>query len=633
MARRNKFALQMKNKDGEVVFVRDLKALKENFDPTSVLENFKDGKLLAWLQGRYCDKEAEAVEALKEMPQEDVELLQCLCEIFGQEPLSSEECQKLLVPKESQEETGETEEKALDPEQQVEQWIREAEEAADANAWNTAVKLYEMAADAGNVEAISELGSYYYLGEGVEKDDTKAYELWKKAAAQNDGDACFGLGVLYKNGEAVSKDLEEAEKWFQKAMESGDTSCAINSLDWMGDIKLEQGNWDAAMSWYEKFVQQLEANHESLQDQASVAWLAADYLSGKQPKNEQRGQELLQAYSDGDQKKSRAALREIADSLMNSYDESDHWEQTLPWYRIAAEADDGDACWALGLAYQQGYGGLSKDGRQAFKLFKKGANAGSPFAMNWLAGCYSAGNGVAENLEQAIKWQKNAVAACRKLDGEMPSFMVANLGFYYMNRNVGTDWQNAEKYLREAANLGDEDAEQILEEQFSAVVPIADDMKTDLVATEAALEDAFQQGFGTSKDFIDRVIEEMGGSRLKNAASGAAGGAVVASILPGFGTILGGAIGAAAGALMGGLSDDEKASIRSYARDWYSALQKGFVDFAREHALDSEISEGLASYLKDSMHEDYIKEQVTSRQGVQSAWPFVRDTLSPLMEQ
>ena len=75
MAKKIRFPLAMA--DG--VQVRTLGELKEHFDLEAVLEYYKSGKLLTWLQDRYLETEAEAIQALDEQA---ADLPADLCKIF-----------------------------------------------------------------------------------------------------------------------------------------------------------------------------------------------------------------------------------------------------------------------------------------------------------------------------------------------------------------------------------------------------------------------------------------------------------------------------------------------------------------------------------------------------------------------
>lgn len=73
-----KFPLEVKNG----VKARNISELRENFDIEKVVGYFLDGKLKNWLDARYYEDEAEAIEQLSE---NDAELARKLCAIFDVE--------------------------------------------------------------------------------------------------------------------------------------------------------------------------------------------------------------------------------------------------------------------------------------------------------------------------------------------------------------------------------------------------------------------------------------------------------------------------------------------------------------------------------------------------------------------
>ena len=72
-------------------------------------------------------------------------------------------------------------------------------------------------ADEGDAEGEYYLGNCYYNGEGVEKDEVKAFEWYKKAAEQGYVEAQFKLGVCYDNGIGIERDKRKAFEWYEKA--------------------------------------------------------------------------------------------------------------------------------------------------------------------------------------------------------------------------------------------------------------------------------------------------------------------------------------------------------------------------------------------------------------------------------
>lgn len=73
-----------------------------------------------------------------------------------------------------------------------------------------AFKWLMKSAEQGLKEAQYQVGTQYYLGNGIQKDFTKAAEWIGKAAQAGDAEAQYDLGSLYSDGEGVPKDLAQA---------------------------------------------------------------------------------------------------------------------------------------------------------------------------------------------------------------------------------------------------------------------------------------------------------------------------------------------------------------------------------------------------------------------------------------
>src|SRR6202030_3239031 len=81
---------------------------------------------------------------------------------------------------------------------------------------------YEKAAALGNSEAMNNLGSMYYRGDGVASDDVAARGWFQKAADLGDTNAMLGLGLFYEDGRGgLPKSSDQARQWYQKASDGG----------------------------------------------------------------------------------------------------------------------------------------------------------------------------------------------------------------------------------------------------------------------------------------------------------------------------------------------------------------------------------------------------------------------------
>jgi uncharacterized protein len=92
-----------------------------------------------------------------------------------------------------------------------------------------AARLYRKAANVGDTGAMSRLGEMYRTGEGIAKDPAEAIRLYRKAADLGDTDAMTELGDMYRYGLSVAKNPTEAIRLYRRAADQGDAD-AINRL-------------------------------------------------------------------------------------------------------------------------------------------------------------------------------------------------------------------------------------------------------------------------------------------------------------------------------------------------------------------------------------------------------------------
>ena len=76
-------------------------------------------------------------------------------------------------------------------------------------------------AEQGDAVAQNELGSRYYAGRGVERDDAEAARWIRLAAAQGYAPAQYNLGLLHFRNRGVAGNDAEAARWYRAAAEQG----------------------------------------------------------------------------------------------------------------------------------------------------------------------------------------------------------------------------------------------------------------------------------------------------------------------------------------------------------------------------------------------------------------------------
>ena len=77
------------------------------------------------------------------------------------------------------------------------------------------------------------LGICYKIGQGCEKNDTKAFEWHEKSAQLGDSHAMYWCGVSYKDGTGVTKDVHKAKEWLTKgvAQNNADSQEVLDELN------------------------------------------------------------------------------------------------------------------------------------------------------------------------------------------------------------------------------------------------------------------------------------------------------------------------------------------------------------------------------------------------------------------
>ena len=93
--------------------------------------------------------------------------------------------------------------------------------AYEAGDFQTAIRLWRDAAEAGNAAAQNNLGIIYDLGKGTPRSDKLAIFWFLKAARQGYARAQFNLGRKYDNGEGVQANEVTALMWYTLAASGG----------------------------------------------------------------------------------------------------------------------------------------------------------------------------------------------------------------------------------------------------------------------------------------------------------------------------------------------------------------------------------------------------------------------------
>lgn len=283
---------------------------------------------------------------------------------------------------------------------------------------------------------------YRYGEEGAEIDIPKAVELYKKVLKyQRNTSAMYKLGYIYLTGEMGCENESECVVYFEAAAELGHPGSAI---------------------------------------QLGILYEYGDYVE----KDYDKALELFNF----------AIASGRNDAYYNAgeiYRHKDMIDEALKCYKIALENDNLSAALPLGWFYEDGIG-VEKDEKKAFEYYKQAYEDGNPDSAYYLARMYYLGRGTEESdakafpllkeaSEQGNKnancflgsmygWgvegvvEKNIDIAMDYLSNVSEAFEVNawyTKGRIYLSEN---NIEEAKKWLTKAAEGGQEEARQILEQ-------------------------------------------------------------------------------------------------------------------------------------------------------------------------
>ena len=339
--------------------------------------------------------------------------------------------------------------------------------------YSQAIKWYKKAADAGNTYAMCSFAEMYRDGNGVVKDSQLALKWFEKAAGAGNTYAMYFLAVMYRDGEGVVKDGDLALEWFEKAAHAGDEYAMYAIADIYRYRYDDDQDINRALEWYEKaadagntdamcrLAEMYRDGNGVVEDGKRAAfWYEMGAVAG----NTDAMLSIAEMYRYGDgvdedidlalkwyEKLADAgdanAMYNIADMYSYGYDFDQDINRALEWYEKAADAGNTDAMCKLAVMY---FGGkcVDQDINRALELFEKAAHAGNIHAMHNLAHIYRCGKGVDQDINRALEWYE-------KVAGAGNTYAMNALGDMYRNgEEIPQDYKYAMKWYVRAAENG-----------------------------------------------------------------------------------------------------------------------------------------------------------------------------------
>ena len=339
-------------------------------------------------------------------------------------------------------------------------------EAERKHQYERAIKLYKKATDKGDVLAPFYLGNMYYQGKGVKTNEREALIWYKKSAERGYSGAQSQVGYFYFTGEGTSVNTKAGIDWMTKAANNGNAVSQFN----LGQI------YGSGMSGTEK------------DDTKSTYWFSKAAGNGYISAYYYYGKNLLLGI--GCQKDANAAYNYLVKAKQNNdYDacyylgmiyenglgsKKVNYELALEEYRNAANKGDktkSDAIssinklqnyvksntWLIGWKYYMGSDGFPTNTNKAVETWRMGANNGDSKCQYYLGLCYAKGMGLEINETEAFNWYLKSAQ-----NGYIDAQYTVGCRYYH-GRGVSKSKDKGKYWMEIAAKNGSPSAKQFLE--------------------------------------------------------------------------------------------------------------------------------------------------------------------------
>lgn len=366
---------------------------------------------------------------------------------------------------------------------QREDTYRQGVKCVEDKDYSHAIKLFEMAINQGSVEALVDLGTLYFNGQGTKRDYHASFELNERAAYKGNRVAMRNLGIHYQYGYGVDIDLFQSVYYYRLSAENGFPEAQYDlGLAYLYGQGLPV-NKKYGFYWIEKaadggYVDALRS-------------LGLMYENGWGVKNDQR--KAFEYFQKGVERGNNACKENLAyyyeNGIVVGRDENKARSLYYEFFvGLQDKASEGDvmSMFRIGDIYQHGKSiiHVPQDYYMAAKWYEKAASLGNASAQNALGALYYRGLGVAKNYEKAAYWYDESAKR-----GDVTGLY--NLaGCYHLGRGIEKDVTKAALYYQQSANLGMSEAQVSLANMYY----LGDGVERDYVLAARMYQEACKIG-------------------------------------------------------------------------------------------------------------------------------------------
>lgn len=303
-------------------------------------------------------------------------------------------------------------------------------EEAARELFQQSYQFITLEADMGDIISTHILGTFYYYGFYVQRYLFTAIDWFKKSADLGYSDSQYMLGMIYETaGDDTNNAPEMAKYYYEKAAEQ-DHPYALYAL----------GIWAIEVEHYRQAEFYLEK--AASQQYALAAYTLAKLLDERDQKHPLRAFEwFMIAAKQGHIE----ACYYVGLYYQNGKGVTQNIEEAIHWYEKAAVNNDRDALYHLAMILVRLE---DKDWETIHRLLQKAAKQDHPNAQYNLAVMYQKGDGVQIDMNRAIQWYEKAA------ESGIPNAQY-NLGMiYFEGKFVEKDEAKAKSLWKDAAKAG-----------------------------------------------------------------------------------------------------------------------------------------------------------------------------------
>jgi len=248
------------------------------------------------------------------------------------------------------------------------------------------------------IEAQYRVGAKYYK----KKMFPEAIKFFMNAAENGHASSSYNVGVMHYRGVGVLQSDTEAMKWLEEAKKNGHSGVQTGKVQTsFGGEYFQKGNSLKALEWFELGAQ--EGNIDALYNIGVVHLEGAGVSRDETRALEYFGRALENAPSQ-DKESSLQYLIGLG------YCHNKNFFKALEWFHKAVIRENKDALFGIATLYQRGEG-VSQDLIEALKWYKLAKKNGHPEAQDTIAETQFI-NGLkfsaASNFVEAMKWYNKA---------------------------------------------------------------------------------------------------------------------------------------------------------------------------------------------------------------------------------